>query len=356
MGVGQRRSGRIAKEIAIVLMGTDTAGRVFSEETRTVVLSRHGAGILSKYRLAPDEILTMRFSGGTAEVAVRLVGEMGKDARGYTYGIAFVDPDLDFWELKFPPPPQYPGGGMLALECSLCQARDVVDQTEVEADVFALAGYILRFCAKCETSTEWKRASGAEPSPSPPISIQRREVRPEPREEEATGVGERERLAPEVAEEGGAPAVTGYYSSAPPELVTTASSGMHVAPAQVTAAEKKVREALPPAATAVVARTANRRRDVRTRVSFTACIRLGTSEDLVECDNVSRGGLSFRSRKGYAVGTLIEVAVPYSPGAPAIFVSASIRHVRTIASGSLFRYGAAYMRKGAGDPQVQPGY
>jgi hypothetical protein len=65
-----------------VLLGTDTSGHVFSEETRTVVLSRHGAGVLSRHWLAPDEILTLRFLGGTSEVDVRLVGEMGEDARG----------------------------------------------------------------------------------------------------------------------------------------------------------------------------------------------------------------------------------------------------------------------------------
>jgi len=44
----KRRSGRIAKELPIVLLGTDTAGKVFAEETKTVVLSRHGAGVVSK--------------------------------------------------------------------------------------------------------------------------------------------------------------------------------------------------------------------------------------------------------------------------------------------------------------------
>jgi hypothetical protein len=102
--ISDRRSGRIAKEIRIVLMGTDTTGRVFSEETHTVVLSRHGAGILSRHRLAPDETLTMRFLGGAAEAGIRLVGELGQDTRGHTYGVAFLDPDIDFWELKFPPP------------------------------------------------------------------------------------------------------------------------------------------------------------------------------------------------------------------------------------------------------------
>jgi len=341
MSVGMRRSGRIAKEIGIVLLGTDTAGRVFSEETRTVVLSRHGAGILSKYRLAPDEILTIRFQGGTAKVAVRLVGEMGHDMRGYTYGVAFVDPDLDFWELKFPPPPQWQSGGNVALECSLCQARDTVDQTEVEADVYSLAGYILRFCPKCGTSTEWRQAGSETPMASPPPAALVPTSIPAP-------------TRPEVADEAVVPAAPSFYSSEAPEMIKTAASGAaRTTPVQVATPEALPREALPPAAAAVVARTVNRRRDVRTRVSFTACVRQESSgEDIVECDNISKGGLSFRSRKSYAVGSSIEVAVPYSPGAPAIFVAASIRHVETIASGTLFRYGAAYTRKVVGDPHL----
>jgi hypothetical protein len=56
----KRRSGRIAKKIAIVLLGTDTTGKVLSEETKTVVLSRHGAGVISRYRFSPDELMTLR--------------------------------------------------------------------------------------------------------------------------------------------------------------------------------------------------------------------------------------------------------------------------------------------------------
>jgi hypothetical protein len=58
------------------------------------------------------------------------------------------------------------------------------------------------------------------------------------------------------------------------------------------------------------------------------------------------GGPSFRSRKSYAVGSLFEVAVPYSPESLAIFVPASIRHVEALNVGSLFGYGAACARKG----------
>jgi hypothetical protein len=70
----KRRSGHIAKELPVVLLGTDTSSKVFAEETKTVVLSRHGAGVLSRYRFAPDEILTLRLRGTAKEAEVRLVG------------------------------------------------------------------------------------------------------------------------------------------------------------------------------------------------------------------------------------------------------------------------------------------
>jgi hypothetical protein len=336
-----RRSGRIAKEIRILLLGTDTAGHVFAEETRTVALSRHGAGIVSTHKIAPDEDLTLRVLGASAstEAEVRLVGPMGEDGRGYTYGVAFVDPELDFWQIKFPPPPQWAGDSDSSLECSLCHTREVVQQSEIEADVYALTRGILRFCQKCGNSTVWRKAApnavtaAAAPAPA----------------DDAPKPAEPERRSPvAVADEGattepvGPPATRfGITSSARPSVAQTRAERR--ASVEVALPETALPEALPPAATAVVARTSNRRRDVRTRVSFMACIRQGDAgEEIVECDNISRGGISFRSRKAYAVDSAIDIAAPYSPGWHAIFVTASIQHVETLPSGTLFRYGAAY--------------
>jgi len=57
---GLRRSSRIPKEIAILLVGSDMEGKMFSEETKTVVLSRHGAGIVSQYALYAEQELILR--------------------------------------------------------------------------------------------------------------------------------------------------------------------------------------------------------------------------------------------------------------------------------------------------------
>jgi len=87
---GVRRSGRIPKKIPIILLGTDTSGRVFSEKTRTLVLSRHGVGILSRNKFAPDEALRMRIAYSGRETEIRLVGHLGEDPRGNLYGVAFT--------------------------------------------------------------------------------------------------------------------------------------------------------------------------------------------------------------------------------------------------------------------------
>jgi hypothetical protein len=164
----KRRSGRIAKELPIVLLGTDTTGRVFSEETKTVVLSRHGAGVVTRYRFSPDELLTLRLYGSTKEAEVRLVGQIGGEPGRYVYGVAFVDPDPDFWSMEFPPPdPFEPAIRLIALECSMCQTRAEMEQGDIEEDVYAVNGNILRHCAECGTSTPWKKAEVAALPASP---------------------------------------------------------------------------------------------------------------------------------------------------------------------------------------------
>jgi hypothetical protein len=90
---------------------------------------------------------------------VRLVGEMGEDARGHVYGVALVDRELDFWQIDFPPPPHWVTNGDTSMECSLCHTREVVEQSEIEADVYALTRGILRFCATCGSSTTWHEAA-----------------------------------------------------------------------------------------------------------------------------------------------------------------------------------------------------
>jgi hypothetical protein len=84
---------------------------------------------------------------------------------------------------------------------------------------------------------------------------------------------------------------------------------------------------------------------VRTKVDFKGCVRsYAFGDDIVTCEDISRGGLRFRSRKEYVAKTDIEVAAPYSPGAPAIFVRGQIVHVEELKQERRFRCGVSYAR------------
>jgi hypothetical protein len=108
--------------------------------------------------------------------------------------------------------------------------------------------------------------------------------------------------------------------------------------------ESNVEEALPSRG-AVEERVIPRRNRTRVKARVLACIRRrGFQEEVAVCEDLSKGGISFRSRNHYPEGTRLEVAVPYTPGAGAIFVPIRIVFSQPIANAGLFRHGATYLR------------
>ena len=92
-------------------------------------------------------------------------------------------------------------------------------------------------------------------------------------------------------------------------------------------------------------RVVPRRNRTRVKARVLACIRRrGFQEEVAVCEDLSKGGISFRSRNHYPEGTRLEVAVPYTPGAGAIFVPIRIVFSQPISTAGLFRHGAAYLR------------
>jgi hypothetical protein len=88
-----------------------------------------------------------------------------------------------------------------------------------------------------------------------------------------------------------------------------------------------------------------RRNRTRVKARVLACIRRrGFQEEVAVCEDLSKGGLSFRSRNKYEEGSRVEVAVPFTPGSGAIFVPIRIVFSQAIPSAGLYRHGAAYIR------------
>ncbi len=148
------RSGRISTKAPITLFGSDATGGVFTEETYTVVLSLHGAGIGSRHKLLAEQELTLRSMESNCETDIRVVGEIGSQARLYTYGVAFRDEQLDFWQQEFPPlPAEQLASKSLALECSGCHAPITIERGDFELDVCTIQGGLVRYCEDCAFAT-----------------------------------------------------------------------------------------------------------------------------------------------------------------------------------------------------------
>jgi hypothetical protein len=107
--------------------------------------------------------------------------------------------------------------------------------------------------------------------------------------------------------------------------------------------QDKPQEAAAP--TPIDERVVPRRNRTRVKARVLACIRRrGFQEEVAVCEDLSKGGISFRSRNQYPQGTRLEVAVPFTPGSSAIFVPIRIVFSQAIPSAGLFRHGAAYIR------------
>jgi hypothetical protein len=306
-----RRSSRIPKEVAILLTGSDMDGKGFSEMTKTVLLSRHGAGIISTYKLSAEQEIIIRYLDTNKEALVRVVGRIGSEGEIYTYGVAFVDhSNINFWDIDFAPVSEREKESRrMLLECGNCKAQETVEQSDVESDVFLINEGIVRYCKQCGDSTLWKRSSDV------------------PEEQPVLVAAGQNAVEAAPAEVPSAPA-----KPAPPSAQTSSIS-------QTTSAYASPTDRKP------AAPVDNRRKHPRTKVSYKASIRRpGFTDDIVTCEDMSKGGLCFRSRKQYFQGTDIEVAVPYSPGANAIYVPAQIAWVVEITKDKLYKCGVSYRR------------
>jgi hypothetical protein len=342
-----RSSARIPKEIPILLIGSDLDGRVFSEHTKTVLLSLHGAGIFSRHKLSSEQELVLRLPERNKEAEIRVVGHIGSNADGHTYGVAFFDPHLNFWEIDFPAISSAERElGLLSIVCSSCNILEKIDDSGIEADVFATNDSLQRFCKRCGASTLWKPAANGSPAP---------QSAPEPA---SAGTGQMPLFSPIPNSAPTPPPASPAPPPVPPATAPSFYAQMHnpKSASSPSPASSSVHSesrwdpqptvlTLPVSEQSVVPRV-NRRKHARIKVNYSACVRHPhrDGDDIVLCEDMSKGGLRFKSRKEYCQQSLIEVAVPYVPGQPPIFVPAQIVFVQALPEQELFRCGVAYLQ------------
>jgi hypothetical protein len=330
MSKKMRRSGRVLKSVPILLIGSDAEGRVFSENNHTVVLSLHGAGIVSTHKLMAEQELILRSMETNREAEIRIVGEIGSEEGHYTYGVAFLDDELDFWKMDFPaPPPPTERPLELVLECTSCGETVTLLNGDYEFDVCAIHGGLVRYCTECGFATVWKRPeTGGSPRTEAP-KVERKMEPPRPPVAAECGeleLEEQESVTPRFAE---------YVA---PRVAVNLEPR-----AARTETRVEVRAATATTTTAVE----ERRERVRAKVNYFACVRSNAfGKDVVMCIDMSRGGLGFRTKNAYAISTEVTVAVPFSPEspeAPAIYVPARVANIYELPELKMFRCGVAFL-------------
>lgn len=267
-----RQSDRISLRLQVDASWFAGNGVAVKKPAETLLVSRNGGVICLDEKLFPgQEIKLHRNLEGdeSRSVRARIVAEIDREAAGFIYAIAILEPRTDFWEIEFPHPQKGEEAlARLLMECSFCQRREVAYLNEMELKSFEIRRCVARVCKHCDAPSIWIEAQS----------------------------------------------------------------------------EVKMDEALP-SQNALDERVIPRRNRTRVKARVLACIRRrGFQEEVAVCEDLSKGGISFRSRNQYPAGTRVEVAVPYTPGAGAIFVPIKIVFSQAIPSVGLFRHGAAYVR------------
>ena len=86
-----------------------------------------------------------------------------------------------------------------------------------------------------------------------------------------------------------------------------------------------------------------RRENRRMAMKTVACVRFSGVEVVVACEDISKGGFRFTSRKEYPAGTRVEAAVPYTKSSNNIFCLAGILYCHKMPDGQ-FRHGVTYIK------------
>lgn len=172
-GIQTRRTDRISINLPIQVSGLDANGKGFSDHTRTLVVSRHGAAILLKRVLVPEQELKLHCTATRKETHVRVVSQTGSSTEGYQYGVEILNPMVDLWELIFPPLSEGEGAAArLLLECEQCHLRELTYLSELDLEVFQAKSAISRMCKRCERTSIWKQCTAGStldlaPAPEP---------------------------------------------------------------------------------------------------------------------------------------------------------------------------------------------
>ena len=160
----KRRSDRISLTLPLSVSGKDAAGNPFLEDTTTVMVSRHGAAIALKTKLAlGQEIIIRRHrTPDSREAECNVLEQTGWQSGLPIFSVAFRKPALGFWDVYFPPlPSDRNTAGRALLGCQVCGTRKIVHLGPGELEVYNATRQLSLSCDKCRKSTIWLESQQA---------------------------------------------------------------------------------------------------------------------------------------------------------------------------------------------------
>ncbi len=102
-GSNKRRSSRVAIDIPVEVFGQSLDGKIFHEETRTLVVNAHGAliSLATGINLRQTILLVNKKTNNQMECRVTFRKEIDKERA--EVAIEFANPSPRFWGIAFPP-------------------------------------------------------------------------------------------------------------------------------------------------------------------------------------------------------------------------------------------------------------
>jgi hypothetical protein len=93
----------VSNDIPVEILGQQVSGKMFRQETRTLVVSAHGALLTLRMTSQIKPSILMIHKKTRAEVQCRVISLKESEPGKWELGLEFVTPQPRFWGIAFPP-------------------------------------------------------------------------------------------------------------------------------------------------------------------------------------------------------------------------------------------------------------
>jgi len=156
-----RESDRVFLTLLIRVLGVAEPGKDFTEEGRTVDVSRQGAAIMVDRQLSVGQNIKVQRVDVGKEAVARVVRSIMGRSEDHMFGVALLGPAVNLWDITFPAVADLEKAVLrVLLGCIACGRLEVTYLNEFEADLFVHHHCISRTCALCGGWTTWTRPYG----------------------------------------------------------------------------------------------------------------------------------------------------------------------------------------------------